>query len=124
MSDNNTKKSDCLFCKIIAGEIPGKFIHRDNDFVVFLDINPKAPVHLLICPIKHFDKLQDTEPEILSRATDLIQKLALKLEIPDNYTIQINNGAESGQIVFHLHFHLMSNSTKAAQKIQKIAETL
>lgn len=112
--------SDCLFCKIIAGEIPGKFLHQDSEFVVFLDINPKAPVHLLICPTAHYDKYQDSDPEVLARATMLIQDIARKLEIEDNYTIQINNGAKSGQIVFHLHLHLLSSSSTAADRVAEL----
>lgn len=115
---------DCLFCKIVAGEIPGKFIHRDSEFVVFLDINPKSPVHLLICPTKHYDKLQETDPTVLARATMLVQDIASKLGLADNYTIQINNGAESGQIVFHLHLHFMSSSTDASSLVNKIVDSL
>lgn len=112
--------AECLFCKIVRGEIPGKFIHKEKDFVVFLDINPKAPVHLLICPTTHTDTFQSSDPETLKRATTLIQSLAERLGITDNYTLQINNGAESGQIVFHLHIHLLSGSRAAAEKVREL----
>ena len=114
--------ADCLFCKIIDGDIPGKFIYRSEDFVAFNDINPKAPVHILICPRSHTDTFQTSDPAIMAAATTVVQEIAANLGIEDEYTLQINNGAKSGQIVFHLHIHLMSGSAEAAAKIQKILE--
>lgn len=115
--------ADCLFCKIINGDIPGKFVYRSEDFVAFNDINPKAPVHILICPRSHTDTFQTSDPAIMAAATSVVQEIAANLGIEDEYTLQINNGAKSGQIVFHLHIHLMSGSTEAAAKIKKILET-
>lgn len=108
---------DCLFCKIIARELPGKFVYEDDDFVAFRDINPKASVHLLICPRDHSHSFQKTSPEVMPGLTRAIQKIAEEFKIEDNYILQIHNGAESGQIVFHLHVHLMSSSTEAAKLI-------
>ncbi|MCH9032191.1 MAG: HIT domain-containing protein [candidate division Zixibacteria bacterium] len=110
---------DCLFCKIIAGEIPGKFVYEDDGFVAFRDINPKANVHLLICPRDHSHSFQKTSPDVMPGLTRAIQKIASALKIEDNYSLQINNGAKSGQIVFHLHVHLFSSSTEAAELISK-----
>ena len=113
-------EKDCIFCKIIAGEIPGSFVHRDEEFVVFLDINPKAPVHLLIVPTVHSETFQSSEPEVVKRAAALIQELARKLGIEDNYSLEINNGADSGQIVFHLHIHLLSRSAAGAKRVKEL----
>lgn len=113
---------ECLFCKIIAGEIPAKFVYRSENFVAFKDINPKAPVHILICPTAHWDTFQTAEPSIMAAATSVVQEIAANLGIEDEYTLQINNGAKAGQIVFHLHIHLMSGSTQAAAKIEKVLE--
>lgn len=115
---------DCLFCRIIAGDIPGKFVYRSEDFVVFKDINPKAPVHLLICPTAHSDTFQNSDPAIMAAATSVVQEIASNLGIEDEYTLLINNGEKSGQIVFHLHIHLMSNSTEAAAKIEKVLKDM
>lgn len=116
----SSESSNCLFCKIIAGEIPGKFVYRDDNFVAFRDVNPKAPVHLLVCPIAHSETFQVSAPETMAGATSVIQEIARRLGIEDEYTLQINNGAKSGQIVFHLHIHLMSQSTAGATTLQRL----
>lgn len=103
--------SDCLFCKIIKGEIPGKFIYRDKTFVAFYDINPKAPIHALVVPVKHFESLREAQEEdrmLLGELMLAIQKIALNLKIAkDGYKVVINNGSSSGQIIFHMHIHLL-----------------
>lgn len=103
--------SDCLFCRIIRGEIPGKFVYRDEATVAFYDINPKAPVHVLIMPVKHFKSLQDVgkeDKDLLGQLMLTVREIAEKLGIAkDGYKIVSNNGRESGQLVFHLHIHLL-----------------
>ncbi len=102
---------DCIFCKIIKGEIPGKFVYKDSEIVAFQDINPKAPVHVLILPIKHLKSLQDTKGEdekLLGKLMIAVNRIAEKLGIAQNgYKVVINNGEDSGQLVFHLHLHLL-----------------
>ncbi|MBN4057039.1 HIT domain-containing protein [bacterium AH-315-J21] len=112
--------ADCIFCKIIAGEIPSQVVHRDDSYVVFFDIEPKAALHLLICPIAHTNAFQQTPPEIIAGATSVIQNLAKKLNIENNYSLQINNGANAGQIVFHLHIHLLSSDKNANEKAKTL----
>lgn len=103
--------SDCLFCKIIKGEIPGKFIYRDKDLVAFYDINPKAPVHVLVVSVKHFESLREVkneDKELLGLLMLKVSEIAEKLDIAkDGYKVIINNGKASGQLVFHLHIHLL-----------------
>ncbi len=103
--------SDCIFCKIIKGEIPAKKVLEDKDFIVFYDINPKAPLHVLLVPKKHIISLQDTKEEdreLLGSLMVLVNRVAQTLGIArDGYKIVINNGKNSGQLVFHLHLHLL-----------------
>ena len=101
----------CIFCKILKGEIPGKFVHRDENIVAFYDINPKAPVHVLVLPVKHLESLnnlQDTDKDLVGQLMISVKKIAEKLKIADHgYKVVINNGSGAGQLVFHLHIHLL-----------------
>jgi len=102
---------DCLFCQIIKGKLPGKFVYRDTKIVAFYDINPKAPVHVLVLPVKHIKSLQDIkgeDGELMGRLLLAVNKIAKKLGIAqDGYKVIVNNGQASGQLVFHLHVHLL-----------------
>ncbi len=102
---------DCIFCKLIKGEIPSKPIYQDDDFVVIHDINPKAPVHVLIIPKKHIGSLQNVteeDREMLGKLMFTVNKIARKLGINESgYKVVINNGKSSGQMVFHLHLHIL-----------------
>lgn len=103
--------SDCIFCKIIAGEIPGKFVYRDEEVIAFYDISPKAPVHVLVLPVKHISSLIETttaDTELLGTLMVKVQEIAKKLGLPaSGYKVVVNNGKGSGQLVFHLHIHLL-----------------
>ena len=103
--------ANCLFCKIIKGEIPTDFVYQDEDIVAFRDINPKAPVHILIVPKKHIEKLQvvsDNEKSLLGQALLVAKKIAEKEKITQSgYKVCLNCGEGAGQIVPHLHFHLL-----------------
>jgi histidine triad (HIT) family protein len=103
--------SDCVFCKIIKGKIPTKFLYQDEEVVVFRDINPKAPVHILIVPKKHIEKLQlvsDNEKDLLGQMLLVAQKIAEGEKIAESgYKIVVNCGEGAGQIVPHLHIHLL-----------------
>lgn len=109
---------NCIFCKIINGEIPGKFVHKDKDFVVFHDINPKAPVHVLVVPKDHIESLvnvNDSHIDLLGSMLLTASKAAQKLGIAkDGYKVVINNGKASGQLVFHLHLHLLGGWKETA----------
>lgn len=102
--------SDCIFCKIIAGEIPGKFVYKDADVIAFHDIYPKAPVHILVIPVKHMASLKDAESAdeaVLGKMMVVIKRVAKELGIDDGFKVIINNGPASGQVVFHLHAHVL-----------------
>ena len=103
--------SDCVFCKIIKGEIPTEFLYQDEEIVVFRDINPKAPVHILIVPKKHIEKLQevsDNEKGLLGQMLLVAQKIAEREKIAKSgYKVVVNCGEGAGQIVPHLHIHLL-----------------
>jgi len=94
---------DCIFCKIINKEQKADIIYEDNDFVVFKDINPKAEMHLLVVPKKHIESLNNLEDFKLAGKMLLLAKKFAK-----SYRIQINNGRSSGQIIDHLHMHILS----------------
>jgi histidine triad (HIT) family protein len=101
---------DCLFCKIIAGEIPTKKIYDDEKVFVFQDINPQAPTHLLIIPKKHIaglHKASAEDAELLGYCELTAAKLARERNLEDGYRTVYNVGPRSGQSVFHLHLHLL-----------------
>lgn len=101
------KKDDCIFCKIARKEITTNLILETDDYVVFNDLNPQAPVHVLIIPKKHIESLSDVKaPDISAKLIEGVQKVVKKLGI-DDYRVVVNTGAEAGQTVFHLHFHIL-----------------
>ena len=98
---------DCIFCKIINGDFNTEFVYETDSTVVFKDINPKAPIHLLVCPKQHIASLNELEDrnlmaDLLQTVKDVTKKVGLK-----SYRIQINTGKEAGQEVFHLHIHVL-----------------
>ncbi len=100
---------DCVFCKIIKRELPSKIEYEDDDLIVFQNINPIAPTHVLIVPKKHIINLSEVTSEnqaLLGKMLVVAQKMAKKLEIIDAFRIGVANGANAGQTVFHMHFHL------------------
>ena len=105
---------DCVFCKIIKGEIPSKKVYEDELIYAFYDINPLAPVHVLLIPKQHMDSVNDVTPEnsaAFARIFEVAAKLASELGIADSgYRIVTNTGADSGQTVSHLHFHLLGGT--------------
>lgn len=109
--------TECIFCKIIKGEIPGKFVHRDENIVAFYDISPKAPVHVLVLPVKHMESmkdLEDTDKDMAGQLMIAVKKIAEKLNIAEEgYKVVINNGSGAGQLVFHLHIHLLGGWRKS-----------
>ncbi len=107
---------DCLFCKIIKGKTKTKFLYQDKDVVAFRDINPKAPIHVLIVPRKHIAKLQDigdNDKELLGQIFLVARKMAQSEKIAESgYKVVVNCGEGAGQIVPHLHFHLLGGWRK------------
>ena len=104
--------SDCLFCKIIAGEIPGALVYQDDRLAAFKDINPQAPLHVLIVPRKHIATLNDLAPEDDSLVGEMFRRaaaLAKEHGYSDRgYRTVFNTNREAGQTVFHIHLHLLA----------------
>lgn len=102
--------TDCLFCKIAAGEIPSELVYEDELLVVFRDINPKAEVHLLVIPRQHIASLDDVTPEqdtLLAHMLRVLPQLAKAQGLEDGFRTIINTGKGGGQIIFHLHMHIL-----------------
>ncbi len=101
--------SDCIFCKIANGEIQSQIIYQDEDVVAFKDLNPQAPSHILIIPVKHIENLaaaQEQDALLLGKIQLAAAKIAKQLGLKD-FRLVANNGKGAGQSVFHLHYHLM-----------------
>ena len=102
---------DCIFCKIIAGQIPSDVIYTDDKVVAFRDINPMAPVHLLIIPREHILSLNDVTEQQITLVGHMVQvakQLAKQQGIATKgYRVVINTGSQGGQVVQHLHMHLL-----------------
>ncbi len=102
---------DCIFCRIISGEIPSDILYQDEQAVAFRDVNPKAPVHLLVVPRKHIEsvsELSEDEAPILGHLVAVANRLATEAGISEKgYRLVVNCGPDGGQIVPHLHLHLL-----------------
>ena len=102
---------DCLFCKITNGEIPTEFIFKNDSLVVFKDINPQAPVHLLIVPYKHIRSINDLtedDKQVVSEMIMVAKDMAKKESVAESgYKIFFNVEKGGGQVIFHLHLHLI-----------------
>jgi len=102
---------DCIFCKIIAGEIPSDIVYQDEEVIAFRDINPLAPIHLLIIPKKHIPSLasiSEAESPLIGHMVNIANQLAEKEGIAEKgYRLVINCGEQGRQLVPHLHMHLL-----------------
>jgi len=102
--------SDCIFCKIAAGEIPSRKVYEDGELIAFHDVNPAAPVHFMIVPKEHINSLEDCNGRhemLLGRILLLAPKLAKEQGLNDGFKTVINTGKGGGQVVFHLHVHVI-----------------
>ncbi|MGM0534165.1 MAG: histidine triad nucleotide-binding protein [Campylobacterota bacterium] len=101
----------CIFCQILDGQIPSNKVDENEDFYAFHDINPQAPIHVLIIPKQHVECFQHTSGETMAKMTPFIQDVAKKLGLDaDGYRLITNNGDDGGQEVKHLHFHLLGGT--------------
>ena len=101
--------SECLFCRIVAGEIPADSVLRTDDVVAFRDISPQAPVHVLVIPVAHHSnagELADADPLLAGRLLGAAKEVAAS-EGLDDYRLVFNTGALAGQSVFHVHAHVL-----------------
>ena len=108
---------DCIFCKIINKEIPSDIVYEDDEIIAFKDIEPVAPVHILIVPKKHIPsvmELTDGEQLLIGKIYSVAQKLAIKFNVDKNgFRIVTNCGDNAGQTVKHIHFHLLGGKKLA-----------
>jgi len=102
--------SDCIFCKIVAGEIPCRKVYEDGELIAFHDVNPAAPVHFMIVPKEHIASLEGCQARhetLLGRILLLAPVLAKEQGLNDGFKTVINTGKGGGQVVFHLHVHVI-----------------
>jgi len=105
---------ECIFCKIIAGEIPAKLLYQDDDVIAFNDISPQAPTHFLVIPRKHITgpgALSQADQPLMGKLLKMGTDLAEQAGLSEGYRMVLNNGARAGQTVFHLHMHVLGGRT-------------
>ncbi len=111
---------DCVFCKIIEGEIPSEKVYEDEDFLVIRDIRPVAPVHLLVLYKKHVGKIHELSSEDIEKLKRVFEVVKIVAEkegiLKSGYRVVVNNGPDAGQEIDHLHFHVIGG-----RKLGKIA---
>ena len=107
--------ADCLFCKIASGEIPSKKVYEDENVFAFHDINPNAPVHVLVIPKKHIASMNEVNPDTIGTVSEVllaIPKVAAMVGLTENgYRVISNCGKDAGQTVPHLHFHILGGKS-------------
>lgn len=100
----------CLFCKIIAGQIPADKLYEDDEFLAFRDISPQAPVHFLVIPKKHIVGpafMEEEDDQLIGKMVRTAARIAKDLDLVDGFRIVLNNSAAAGQTVFHIHLHVL-----------------
>ncbi|MGH6643739.1 MAG: histidine triad nucleotide-binding protein [Bradyrhizobium sp.] len=105
-----TTEAECIFCRLVRGEIPSRKVYEDDEIIAFHDIHPAAPVHFMIIPRIHVDSLLTALPEhegLLGRILGLAPRLAKEQGCDNGFRVVINNGPDGGQEVNHLHIHVM-----------------
>ena len=108
----------CIFCKIIAGEIPSTKVYEDELVYAFRDINPQAPTHILVIPKEHIESVNGITTEnsaVVSHIFQVIPKIAAEEGLTGGYRVVSNCGADAGQTVFHLHFHILGGKELALE---------
>ena len=118
------RKDNCIFCKIINGEIPSHVLYEDEQFKVILDVNPATKVHALILPKEHYANLyelpEETAADAMKLAQRMMRKMTEKLDC-DGFNIVQNNGEAAGQTVFHFHMHLIPRYKNDGEILKYIA---
>lgn len=107
---------DCIFCKIVNGDIPSTKVYEDDDFYAFKDIAPVAPVHVLVIPKKHIQSIAALTPgdaEVAGKMLFTIQKVANLLGLKDGFRVVFNTGEKAGQTVHHMHAHILGGKEMA-----------
>ena len=109
---------DCLFCKIIAGEIPSSKVYEDDNLYAFKDINPQAPIHILVVPKNHIvsaDAINESNSNYIARIFEAIPKIAAEAGLVNGYRVVTNIGDDGCQSVKHIHFHLIGGTKLSEQ---------
>ncbi len=100
--------ADCVFCKIISGEIPSKRVYEDEQVIVINDMNPGAPVHVLVIPKEHTENILTASPDVLLHVKEILPQLVKQLGLEEKgFRVVVNTGSWGGQSVPHLHFHIL-----------------
>ena len=110
--------SNCLFCKIIAGEIPSTKVYEDDTVLAFRDIAPQAPTHVLVIPKHHIGSVAEVTAEnsaVIAHIFEVIPQIARAEGLENGYRVVSNCGADAGQTVHHLHFHILGGKTLALE---------
>lgn len=105
--------SDCIFCKIVEGKIPAKKVYEDDDLLAFHDINPAAPVHILVIPKQHIESLNscnESHATMLGKLFSRLGQIALEQGLNDGFRTIVNTGRVGGQEVYHLHAHILGGA--------------
>ncbi|MCI8326626.1 MAG: HIT family protein [Lachnospiraceae bacterium] len=116
------KKDDCIFCKIVSGEIPSRKIYEDEDMIAIMDLNPTSKGHSLIIPKEHCRDLYEIDEEIAAKVMKTAKKLAQKMTdvlCCDGFNLLQNNGEVAGQTIFHFHLHLIPRYKDADNNLLK-----
>ena len=99
---------ECIFCRIVAKEVPSRLVYEDDAVIAFNDLNPQAPLHVLVVPRRHVGRLADLDDEALAgKLTLTAAKIAKDAGHGENFRLVMNNGAGAGQSVFHVHLHVL-----------------
>lgn len=113
---------DCVFCKIIKGEIPSEKVYEDEEILAFKDIDPAAPIHILVIPKKHIENLLEVKEEdsyLIARIYQVINKIAREMGIEeDGFRVIVNCGKDAGQEVMHIHFHMLAGRKLGAKIVE------
>ena len=114
---------DCIFCKIVEGQIPVEFIYESEDVVAFTDVSPQAPVHVLIIPKRHYGttlELSDEAPELFVSMLKASSEIARKKNVDESgFRLILNTNADGGQELFHVHMHLMGGEPIGPMRSKK-----
>jgi histidine triad (HIT) family protein len=106
---------DCIFCKIVAGEIPAEKLYEDDEVLAFRDIAPQAPVHFLVIPKKHIAGPADVveaDDRLVGKLLRVGAQVAAENGTGDAYRVICNNGSKAGQVVFHIHLHILGGKDR------------
>jgi len=106
---------ECIFCKIAAGEIPARFVHRGQDVIAIEDVNPQAPRHVLVMPVAHYANISEYARQAQGSAVRELMQVASEIGARDagGYRLVVNTGEDGGQTVGHLHVHVLAGRTMA-----------